>query len=287
MTATEVETTYTGPGIYDLTDVEYHSDALVPGGSLSSSGARKLLPPSCPALYKYERDNGSPTKKTFDIGHAAHKLALGVGPEIVVVPGDRWDTKEAKARVKEARDAGQVPVKQAERDELEAMATALRNDRVAMDLFAAGTAESSLFWTDEPSNVTRRARLDWLPQSSDGRMIVPDYKTAVSADPEKFSRAAMDHGYHQQAAWYLDAVKALDLAESAVFVFVVQMKTPPYLVTVAQLDVTAMRIGQILNRRAINRYAECVAGDHWPGFAEDVALVSLPYFYSRNFEGSL
>jgi hypothetical protein len=65
--------TITGPGVYDqVPEHVYHADPI-PGGSLSSSGARKLLAPSCPALFKHDQDNPQPHKKTFDIGTAAHK----------------------------------------------------------------------------------------------------------------------------------------------------------------------------------------------------------------------
>jgi len=94
----------------DLPVEEYHRDPVV-GGSLSSSGARKLLPPSCPALFAYERDNPPASTKTFEIGHAAHQAGLGVGPELVVVSAEKWDTNAVKAEVAGIRDAGMVPLK--------------------------------------------------------------------------------------------------------------------------------------------------------------------------------
>ena len=129
-----------------------------------------------------------------------------------------------------------------------------------------------------------RCRLDWLPKPSGRRLIVADYKTARSAEPEQFVKSAADHGYHQQAAWNLDLISALELGEEPVFVFVVQEKTAPYLVSVVQLDATALRIGRHLNRRAIDVYAECVRTDVWPGYANDVALVPLPAWYERRYE---
>lgn len=273
----------TAPGIYtDMSNEAYHADP-----SLSSSGARKLLAPSCPALYKYERDNAEPYRKTFDIGNAAHKLALGVGPEIIVVPGKRWDTNAIKAELVEIRAAGHIPVKEDEHAELQAMAKALKAHPVAMALFSGGTAETSIFWRDERTDIARRARLDWLPVVGKRRMIIPDYKTAVSAEPGKFAKAAMDHGYHQQDPWYRDAVIAAGLADDPQFVFVVQEKSAPYLVTVCQLDDMAVDIGRHLNRRAIDTYAECTASSRWPGYSDEVEPISLPYFYTRPFEDLL
>lgn len=279
----------TEPGVYPDLDAEaYHRDP-VPGGSLSCSGAKKLLPPSCPAIFDWERKNPPPPKAVFDEGHAAHQAVLGVGPEIVVVPGDRWDTNEAKAAVAAAREAGQVPVKADVKAMVDAMAAQLRAHPIASALLGdGGMAETSIFWRDEASDIMRRCRLDWRPAPRSGRTIGVDYKAMRSADPEKFAKAAIDFGYIQQHPWYVDGMVAAGLADQdATFVYVVQEKTPPYLVSVIELDVTAVRIGRLLNRRAINVYAECDRTGVWPGYTTDVAHVSLPHWYERNFEDQL
>lgn len=268
----------TGPGIYDLTAEQYHRDP-VEGGSLSSSGARRLLPPSCPALFRWEQDHPQPPKKTFDFGHAAHKEVLGVGPELVLVDAARWDTDAIKAEVASIRAAGGVPLKRPEFEQVQAMAAAIRRHPVASRLFepGTGTAESALVWRDGPTGVMCRALLDWRPEPGPGRMIIPDYKTAVSVDLAALQRAMHEYGYHQQADWYRSGCRALSLCgDDAEFVFVCQEKTPPYLVTIFQPSATAMRIAAARNRRAIDTYAECVETGRWPGYADDVAYLPLP-----------
>ncbi|AXH89436.1 PD-(D/E)XK nuclease-like domain-containing protein [Micromonospora aurantiaca] len=283
MTTTEV----TKPGVYDqISDEAYHGDP-VPGGSLSSSGARKLLE-TCPARFDYERRHPELPKKTFDIGHAAHKLVLGVGPHLEVVPGDRWDTKAAKEKVAEIRAAGGVPLKQVDHDHVTGMADAIRRHPIANALFHAGNGkpEQSLFWIDGDTSVWRRARTDWLPATGRGRLIVPDYKTCLSAHPDAVAKAVHNHGYYQQAAWYLDGIAAVGLDEDAAFVFVFQEKTPPYLVTVVELDAVALIKGRELNRQALRLYADCTTTGLWPGYADahDIALISLPAWATRTEE---
>lgn len=280
MTATAaVPLAITKPGVYDIPSDDYHRDPI-PGGSLSSSGARKLLAPSCPALFRYEQDNPPAARKTFEIGHAAHQRVLGTGPELVLVDAERWDTKVIKAEVAEIRERGAIPLKRAEFDKVNAMAAKLREHKAAAALFEPGTGqpEQSLFWEDQPTGVKRRARLDWLRFLTDGsRMIVPDYKSCVSAEPDALARAMDSYGYHCQGAWYLDAVRALGLAgEDAAFVLVAQEKAPPYVVTVIEPDAMALRIAHARNREAIELYAECVASGRWPGYADDVVLTPLP-----------
>jgi hypothetical protein len=278
----------TAPGVYEISNTAYHSDP-VPGGSLSSTGARKLLPPSCPALFRWEQDHPRASTKALDTGSVAHDELLGGGPEVVRVEADNWLTKAAKQQRDEARARGAVPVLAGEHDEVKAMVAAVRAHPVAGRLFepGSGTPEASLFWTDERTGIHRRARLDWLPHRTGRRTIIADLKTTKCAEKDKFARSAMDYGYMQQAPYYLDGVNALDLGDDPKFVFVAIEKQPPYLVNVIELDVVAMRIGAHLNRRAIDVYAGCVATGEWPGYSKDVELASLPAWFERQFEDEL
>lgn len=265
----------TEPGIYDMDNETYHSHRY----ALSSSGARKLLPPSCPAKFRWEQDNPQPVKKVFDLGNAAHKLVLGTGPDLVRIDADEWRTKAVKDEVAAVRAEGGIPLKPAEYEQVHAMADALRAHPVARLLFdpEQGTPERSLFWRDEKTGVMLRARLDWLPNPRAGRLIIPDYKTCISAEPERLMRAVDDFGYHQQDDWYRKAARALDLADDdAAFVFVCQEKTAPYVVTVIEMDANARRIGAARNRRAIETFAHCTSTGHWPGYSDEIAYVSLP-----------
>lgn len=280
MTATETPTTagIADPGIYQMTDEQYHADPVA-GGSLSSSGARQILPPGCPAKFRYQQEHGQPPKREFDLGHAAHRLVLGAGPEIEVIEADTYRTKAAKEQRDEAYARGAVPLLAAEHDQVQAMATALRQHPVANALFdpSRGAPEQTIVWRDHRTGVMRRARFDWLPPQGSGRLIIPDYKTCRSADPQALARAAYTFGYHQQADWYRAGAQALGIAgDDAAFVFVCQEKDPPYLVTIVELDASAMRIGAIRNRRAIDIYAHCRDSGHWPAYEEGIALLALP-----------
>jgi hypothetical protein len=158
----------------DLSNESYHADKT----SLSSSGARKLLPPSCPAKFRYEQDNPPASTKTFDYGNAAHKTVLGNGPKLILVDHDAWTTKEAKAEVADARAQGGIPLKRHEMQMVKDMAAAIRRHPLASALLepAFGAPEQSGFWIDGPTGIRRRVRFDWLPSIQSGRLIIPDYK---------------------------------------------------------------------------------------------------------------
>lgn len=283
MTAVQIagRTTVSEPGVYaDITDVDYHADPVA-GGSLSRSGAKKLLPPSTPAQFKYEVDNPPETKPAFEEGKAAHRLVLGAGPELVKLPFDSMRTNAAKEFAAEAEKRGAICLKEETWERVHVMAETLRKHPIASALLdpERGHPEQSLFWDDPETGVTLRARLDWLPDpSSGGRLIVPDYKTAASADPNEFARKAADFGYDMQDPWYLEGLRALGVAEDLAFVFIVQAKTPPYPVSVVQLHDVDRAIGAARNRRAIETYAQCKATDTWPGY-DDVTVVELPVWY--------
>jgi hypothetical protein len=264
-----------------MPEAEYHAHP-----ALSSSGARKLLSPSCPARFQWERANPPLSKPNLDFGSAAHRNLLGVGAELVVVDADDWRTKAAQEQRDEARAAGHTPVLRDDMLQIEAMAAALRAHPVAAALFnpERGRPEQSLFWSDERTSVECRARLDWLPDAHAGRMIVPDYKTTQSAEPEAFAKSCATYGYHQQAAWYIDAVRACDLADDVAFIFVAQEKTAPYLVTVCELDSEALRLGAHRNQLAREVFADCTATNTWPSYTDEVAHLSLPGWYLRQHD---
>ncbi|MET8826028.1 PD-(D/E)XK nuclease-like domain-containing protein [Streptomyces sp. NPDC004610] len=258
-----------------MTNEEYHSHRY----ALSSSGARKLLPPSSPAHFRHEQDHPQPPKKVFDLGNAAHQLVLGQGATLRKIDHEVWNTTTAKTAVADAREAGEIPLKPAEYRQVHDMADALRRHPIASLLFdpAHGTPERSLFWRDDRTGVMRRARLDWLPAPRAGRLIIPDYKTCRSAAPDALEKAIEEYGYHQQDDTYRSACKALGIAdETAAFVFVCQEKTAPYVITVIEVDAIARRIGAARNRCALETFARCTETGYWPGYSDDVVPVSLP-----------
>jgi hypothetical protein len=271
-TAAEVQ-----PGLYDIPAELYHQDPI-PGGSLSSTGIRRLT--DCPARFKYFLDHPEPYKPEFEFGTAAHTVILGNGPELVVVDEKRWDTDETKARVAAIRAAGNVPLKAEARQRIDDMAEVLARHPEAADLLTPGSgiAEQSAFWPDD-NGIWRRARFDWLRPEE-----IVDYKTARSVHPDALQKAVNEHGYHQQERWYLKIAVELGLIPpSGSFKFICQEKQPPYLVTVAELDFPAQVIGDELNDRALHTYAMCLSTGHWPAYSEGTHHISLPPWVERKY----
>jgi hypothetical protein len=287
------EWTITEPGPHALMPEAVYHDDPVPGGSLSSTGARKLLD-TCPAKFRWWCDNREPYRLVFEEGKAAHRKVLGAGPALVVVEGkgkkgaEVWDTAEVKAEVAEIRARGDVPLKPSQMVMVDAMAAALVAEPLARPLLDEniGTTELSMFW--RRGTVWGRARPDKIVRLPSGRMAVVDYKSCASAAPADVEKSIARYGYHIQGAFYLAGAQALGLVDdSAVFLLIAQDKEPPYLATVVQPDFTAMRMGAIRVRQAFDRYAECVVNDRWPGYSDDVVIAELPPWETRELNGQV
>jgi len=254
----------------DLTAEAYHADTT----TVSSSGLRALLAPGCPAQFKYDRENPRPPKREFDLGHAAHKLVLGDGPEFKVIDYPDYKKKDAQLQRDDAYEAGLVPLLAKEHEQVTAMADAIRRHPIAGGLFAPGSgrAELSIYWTDRDTGVRCRVRPDWLKQMP-GLALAVDYKTITKADPDTISRAIKDHSYHQQDALYTDGIWAALDPQDVRFIFVFQSKQAPYLITVRELTDQDREIGRARNNKALRIYADCEQSGIWPDWTGPVTTI--------------
>ena len=264
------------PGRYDISAEEYHSDP-VEGGSLTSSGAVKLLT-TCPAKFDYDRRHPLPPKDVFDLGSAAHRFVLSAGRDVVEVKFDSWRTNAAKEQKAKAYAEDKVPLLTADYLVAKAMAAALWRHPMAAALLnpERGTPEQTIVWQDRATGTMCRALVDFLPDATDGRYILGEYKSAADASPAGCAKAMFNLNYHQRAEWYVRGVRAV--LGDATLVLIFQEKTPPYLVHCAEPDAIAMRHGRDRNDEALEIYAACVREGRWPGYPpeDEVAPLSLP-----------
>ena len=256
--------------IESLSDVAYHSSP-----ALSASGAKLIL--KSPAHYRWAMDHPPAPTATFNLGHAVHSLILG-GRPVTMVQSDDYKTKAAREERDHALTMGAIPLTRTEHAQVAAMAEAVLNHPLAAALFSDGTPELSIYTTDPETGVELRTRPDWI-----GNVIV-DLKTTVNANPADFDRIAWTYHYEQQAAWYLDEVaRAGIMPDEDRLLFVNVEKSPPYLVSVTELDAEALRIGRTRNREAIDTFARCVATGEWPGYPTIEHLVPLPTYAAMQY----
>jgi hypothetical protein len=278
-----------------MPDEVYHGDPVL-GGSLSSSGARQLVPPGCPAKFDALRGALEYTSTDLDVGSAAHKKVLNAGQEIHViqkepgVPADSMRTNAAKADAALARAAGKIPLLLDDYNTVCQMASAVYAHPLASQLLqgAGGVSELSLFWTDERTGVRCRGRVDRWQRLPTGRMVAVDYKTTTSVTPREILKAIRTYGYWQQGEFYSRGIRATGLELEPWFMFVFQEKTPPYMIQVVDLSPMALAYGRQLNDRALEVYRDCSESGIWPGYenAGEILTIDLPPYLQQEMEWS-
>lgn len=261
------------PGIYDISAAEYRADPCeLP--SLSRSEAW-LLASQCPAVYRQSLKQPYQPTPAMDFGVAAHCYIFERHKfdALYTILPEGFDGRSKEGRALSEALVGREKISAENGEKIKSMAHALWNHKFAGDAFRNGQAEKTLIWRDEEIGVLCRARPDWLPQSGS---IIADYKTCRSVKPDDLRKAIYQYGWHFQAAWYMDGVKALGLIDRPSFVFICQEKEPPYLITAVSLSDAALAVAQMQIRRARELFKDCIRRNEWPGYADDVVTLDLP-----------
>lgn len=264
----------TEPGLYDLHDEDYHGQRH----SLSSTGVRQLLPPSCPAKFRWAQDNPQ-HKEPWDLGHAAHRLILGIGTTIDVIDADSWRTNKAKAERAASYAAGRVPLLPDGWDTAVAMAESIEAHGLAAGMLR-GVNERAMFARDEHTGVLLRSKPDAI--NDDGDIV--DLKSTTDTNLDALQKTIARWGYHTQGATYLEVAAALDIIDPATagFVLVFVEKTAPYLVRVVECDDESLARGRAHLRRALETYRDCTESGLWPGWDARIETLGLPAWADRD-----
>jgi PDDEXK-like domain of unknown function (DUF3799) len=267
--------------------VHAHFDYRPEPNRLSPNGAKKLLPPSTPARFDYDRKHPQKTKRVFDFGAVAHKLVLGEGDQFLILDpeihglkkdGTLADNPRATATWKEseanARAEGLTPIHVDDYHKAVEMAQVVHAHETAGRLLADGDPEVWMYWTDTESGLGLRQRLDWIARRK--RMMLVEYKTCVDASPEAFARTVFKYGYHLACAFAVEGAKALGLAECPSYVIIAQEKEPPYQVSVHELDTEAFSYSRHQMREAIDIFQRCTEAGKWPSYPAEINSIPLP-----------
>lgn len=284
----------TAPGIHDgISAEDYHGREICDAPSISSSGLKTIIDRS-PLHYWWNSPlnpnrPAESTKRHFAIGKAAHDILLleSRWPEryhVLPATFNARATKEQAAQHAErdaAIEAGMTILRHEDAQVAEAMAAAIRRNKFAAAALTNGQPEQTLAWQDKETGVWLRARPDFLPAK---RLFIPDLKTAADASPDAFRRAMASFGYHQSAALYMDGIEAVFGQRPSAFFFIVVEKEAPHCVALYQIPEDDIHRGRMLNRKAIQTFADCLSRDRWPGYADDVTPLPLPSWEQRQID---
>lgn len=275
------------PGIYRISNEEYHADELFPVASLSRGVIKDLINKSpAHAFYNHPRLNPnyhpSADKVQFDIGGVAHSLLLEGIDKAEIIDADDWRTKAAKKTRDEARTQRKLPLLKHQYDEVVEMVKeaeiALSMSKLSISI-SKGDSELSYFWNE--GETWLRARPDWI---SKDRTILLDYKTTTqSANPEDYSRLIVSTGLDIQKSLYTRGVLAVD-GVLPKFVLMVQEIYPPYLCSFIELDAMFSYLGDQKVDRGIKIWRECMSTGKWPGYSNGIYRAEVPAWALAQWE---
>jgi exodeoxyribonuclease VIII len=246
---------------------EYHADPAI-GKSMLDALARS------PLHYwsRYVAENRVEPEPTpaMVLGSAFHALLLErelFEASYIAAPAVDRRTKAGKAAWAELEASGKTVLSEDDLAALTGMAASVLAHPAASRLLALpGRAEVSLFYEDPATGLRCKARPDWLTESG----VIVDIKTTQDASPEAFRKSAYNFRYDVQAAHYTSAVLG------AGFVFIAVEKTPPYAVAVYEADDAVMRSGHARRRDNLERLADCIQRDEWPGYDSTIQPLGVP-----------
>ena len=138
-----------------------------------------------------------------------------------------------------------------------------------------GEPEITMAWQDERTGIWLLSRPDTV--SFDG--MLSDYKKMATMG-EPFTYRTVDqritrHGYDMQIAFGCEIFERLT-DNWPMGGIVAQWDQAPHHVILREIAEEDLRIAQFRNRRAIDRFAECLATNHWPGPGDDVGIYRRP-----------
>ena len=268
------------PGIYMMDPRRYHADPVV-RPSLSHSIARILLDRSpLHARHAHPRLTperaGQPPTQAMIAGSVLHRLILGRGEEVVVVPGDDYRRGAARELRDDAIARGAIPILAPEFGRLRRCADAvlaqLHDEPEAASFFAPGRSEAVAIWRLGP--VWCRGMIDRLPHAP-GLPMWDIKSTALSARPEDWERT-LARRYATQAAFYrLGAGLALGHPAGEMR-FIVFERDPPHAISLVACGETLMEAAEAEVKRALRLWAQATITGEWPGYGRGVHRIEAP-----------
>ena len=233
-----------------------------------------------PLHAKYENTNHSEPSKAFVIGDAFHGLVLEPHRfDAEYVKGlerarRSQADKEAWAELPEA-PPGAPPLDVEDWEHVHAMRDSLASHPVAAEIMAGqGENELTMIWEDERTGTLCKGRADRLT-TYQGDAVIADLKSCRFASPEDWGKSSARFLYHCQAAWYLAGANQLAPMERR-FLFLCVEKTPPYGVTVQELDAEAVAAGEKMNRIFLARWLKCLDNGIFTAYPEGIISYGLP-----------
>ncbi len=221
--------------------------------------------------WHYKCALGVPHEETAAMALGTYVHALVLEPEIaeLFIVAPKIDKRTTAGKQAWATFLASLPpdarlISQEQHDTGKAMHAAIMRHNSARKLLELVT-DTEVTQTFTRGGVKCKARIDAVA----GSMLL-DIKTTQDASPAEFGKSAYNYSYHTQAEWYCDA---LDVER---FVFIAVESLPPYDVVCYAVPAGMLEVARRINDLRLERLADCLAADVWPGIASAVQELELP-----------
>jgi hypothetical protein len=257
---------------------------------LSQSIAHVLLEQSAAHAHALHPRLGNVRRKASDEmeeGTLLHRLLLGVGDDIVIVPFPTYHKKDAQNLRDEARAASKVPVLERRFADAQSKAEKIRSSFERAGVVLDGESEVPIAWREDldRGSIWCRGKLDHLSGTT-----ITDLKKTVSAHPRACAKHVIDYGMAMQRAAYVRGAEALFPQLVGRFSYVIAFfeTDPPYEVYPCELDGTFRTYGERQWERACATWERCVRRGEWPGYASsEPALLEPPPWLAARMQEEL
>ena len=231
-----------------------------------------------PAHYQAYIQNPPEQTPAMLLGRAVHSLLLepdlfaeqyATAPDVdrrTKAGREEWAAFEAEYRDKDI-------LTQAQHDLAHGMARSVfESDKARMLLSLCSERELTLTWDDPVTGITCKSRLDAVDLVNG---LALDIKTTEDASPQAFSRTCYNYQYYGQAAFYLEALRQNGFMINR-FIFLAIEKKPPYGCSLYLCSDELLAAGRVLFQGCLNKHAECLESNAWPGYPETIHTLDLP-----------
>jgi hypothetical protein len=228
-----------------------------------------------PAHYRYHRDTPFAPTRAMRIGTLVDRMLLG--GELPAIwsgtrSGAKWQAFLASIEAKHGHEASREICTQAEFDDAEPIAVAVRTqpEHVVARAFLHGRHQVALEWEMMGLHCSTRG-VDVV-----GAGWISDLKVTQTTEPDRWAWHARRMHYDAQLAFYLEGCRqnGVDVSGGAFLVGV--ESSAPYPSTVLHLSDRAFDLGARKVHLWLERLRACLDADEWPGYAQGPIEMDAP-----------
>lgn len=255
-----------------ISNEDYHRS---PG--LSASGFVKFA--KLPKIYQHSRLEPDEEETAAQrLGTLVHMKALEpeLFAETVVIIEGNGNSKDVKARIKEAVEAGKYVCRsQKEMDQVLGMVDSIMSHHWAKTLLTTGETEQSLFSTHPVFGFLMKCRPDSIHAD---KAIISDVKTFTDLDNRSIGKQIRRMKYDWKAVFYLQVASLVYGIQFKKFAHIFISTKAPYPVRVIALGAASMERAETEMAPHFPEYASCLERDIWPAYPDDVEDFELDIF---------